>query len=89
MSNTPISNSILLNLRIAAYTIRPTKAKVILNPSRFEEMLSGKGTSSLSNTDKMIAITIDPAVAEDASKALCLSPDFSASIIIMNDEMTA
>ena len=52
-------------------------------------MLSGNGTSNLSNTDRMIAITIEPAVAEDALNAICLSPDFSASIIIMNEEMTA
>ena len=52
-------------------------------------MLSGSGTSNLSKIDRIIAITIEPAVADEASNAVCLSPDFSASSIIMNDEIIA
>ena len=61
----------------------------MLNPSRLEEMLSGRGTSSLSKADRIIANTIVAAVAADASNAFCLSSVFSASIIIMKDDTTA
>ena len=62
---------------------------MILNPSRFESTLFGRGTSSLSNTDRTIAMNIEPAVAADASNALSLSPVLSASNIIMNEEIIA
>ena len=61
----------------------------MLNPSRLEEMLSGKGTSNLSKAERIIASTIVAAVAADASNAFCLSSIFSASIIIIKDETTA